>query len=216
MSRRAQITGALIGLALVMTACSHTTGPSHTSAPHNPAGTHSGTTSTAPKRTTSTTTRPTTPSSTQPTTAPVSALGPLITRPQPAGAYTVSLPATWQFANNSVPSDHQTNTWSDPSDADSSLTVVLSGCEGCVKAAPTSPTPDPSGVLPAGATVTRTVQPWQIFYTDTAPSSGYTDFGSILVTHNGTAVTGYAKVDLVIPTSESAAANAVLGSFTLG
>jgi hypothetical protein len=115
-----------------------------------------------------------------------------------------------------VPSDHQTNTWSDPSDPNSVLTVVLSGCEGCVKASTTSSAPDPSNVLPAGATVTRTIAPWQIYYTDAASPSGYTDFGSILVTHNGTTVTGYVKLDLVLPSTESAAANTVLASFALG
>jgi hypothetical protein len=174
-----------------------------------PSRSHSTTTST-----TSTTT--TAPATTVPATTPASSLGPLITRTQPGGAYTVSLPASWQFANTSVPSDHQTNTWSDPSDASTSLVVVLSGCEGCVTTTPGSNTPDPNEVLPAGATVTQTVQPWQIYYTDAASPSGYTDFGTILVTHNGTAITGYVKLDLVLPASGSAAAHAVLASFTLG
>lgn len=119
------------------------------------------------------------------------------------------------FANTSVPSDHQTNVWSDPTDAKSSLTVLLSGCEGCVESSTTSGTPDPNNVLPSGATVTQTVAPWQIFYTNTTESSGYTNYGTILVTHNGTTVTGYVKLDLVVPTGDAATANQILTSFAL-
>jgi hypothetical protein len=114
-----------------------------------------------------------------------------------------------------VPSDHQTNVWSDPSDPHTSLTVVLSGCEGCVKASLTSNAPDPNNVLPAGATVTQSVPPWQIFYTNAATPSGYTDIGMIEVTHNGMAVTGFVMLDLVLPAGDAPSANAVLGSFTL-
>ena len=199
-----------MGLALLVTACSHTKVAAHATATTKPHGSHSGTTSTGP---TTTSTAP--PTTTAPTTAPVSSIGPLTARSQPGGAYSVSLPASWVFTNSSVPSDHQTNTWADPSYSHSSLTVVLSGCEGCVKASLTSSAPAPTNVLPAGATVTQTVAPWQVFYTDTASTAGYTDFGTIEVTHNGSAVTGYVMLDLVLPSNQSAAASAVLTSFTL-
>jgi hypothetical protein len=201
---------ALTGLALLASACSHAAGAPHSSGSTTSPGAH---------RTTTTTTVPTTAASTTSTTTatttPVSSIGPLTTRSQPAGTYTVSLPAAWVFADTSIPSDHQTNVWSDPSDPNSSLTVVLSGCEGCVKASLTSSAPDPTAVLPAGATVTQTVAPWQVFYTNAATPSGYKDFGTIDVTHNGTAVSGYVMLDLVLPADEAASANSVLTSFTL-
>jgi hypothetical protein len=201
---------ALTGLALLASACSHAAGAPHSSGSTTSPGSHrSTTTNTVPTTAASTTSTTTT------TTTPVSSIGPLTPRNQPAGAYTVSLPAAWVFANTSIPSDHQTNVWSDPADPSSSLTVVLSGCEGCVKTSLSSSAPDPTNVLPAGATVTQTVAPWQVYYTNAATPSGYKDFGTIDVTHNGTAVSGYVMLDLVLPADEAASANAVLTSFSL-
>jgi hypothetical protein len=140
----------------------------------------------------------------------------LTTRSQPGtGDYSVSLPASWLYANATTPSDHQTNTWSNPADPASVLTVVLSGCEGCVKASIDSSAPAPQQQVPAGATVTRTVAPWQVFYSRAATPSGYEDFGTVLVTHSGNAVTGYVQLDLIVPAAQAAAANTILSSFTL-
>jgi hypothetical protein len=205
MSGTRRLALALIGVACLATACSHAKTPSHASSTTTTASSQSGTTSTVAVTTTTT-------AETSTTTA--SSIGPLVTRTPPGGAYSVSLPASWTFANTSVPSDHQTNVWTDPSDANTMLTVVLSGCAGCVKASSSSNTPDPQGVLPSGATVTETVQPWQIFYSAGAPS-GYTDYGTIIVSHSGTTITGYTKLDLVIPTSDSAVADDVLAGFSL-
>jgi hypothetical protein len=127
----------------------------------------------------------------------------------------VSLPESWVYANTSVPSDHLTNTWSDPSDANVGLTVVVSGCQGCVVATPGSATPDPRLAMPSGATVTRTVSPGQIFYSHAATTAGYTDFGMVLVTNNGTTTTGFVRLDLVVPSGQSDAANTVLTSFSI-
>jgi hypothetical protein len=200
----------LLGLALLSAACAHTATPHHstTTTTHGAAST---TTTVAPTTLATTTTT----AAAVPTTAP-STLGVLVTRAQPGGAYSVDLPASWVFTDTSVPSDHQTNVWSDPADANSTLTVILSGCEGCVKASPTSTAPDPENVLPAGATVTQTIAPWQIYYTEPAAQSGYTDFGTIEVTHNGSAVTGYDMLDLVTTSGNATSANDVLASFALG
>jgi hypothetical protein len=200
---------ALTGLAILVSACSHASGTPHSTGSTTTSGPHRSTTTTGP-----TTTTTSTPSTTSTTTSATS-IGTLTTRTQPAGNYTVSLPAAWVFSDTSVPSDHQNNTWSDPSDPHASLAVVLSGCEGCVKTSLTSSAPDPTKVLPAGATVTQTVAPWQVFYTNAATPSGYEDFGMIDVTHNGTAVTGYVMLDLVVPAADAASAATVLGSFTL-
>jgi hypothetical protein len=202
----------LTGLALLVSACSHASGD-----PHATGSTTSHRSTTTTTKVAPTTSAPTTASTTTTSTTSSSAtpIGPLTTRSQPAGNYAVSLPASWVFADTSVPSDHQTNVWSDPSDPHTTLTVVLSGCEGCVKTSLTSDTPDPTKVLPAGATVTQTVAPWQVFYTNAATPGGYMDFGMIEVTHNGTAVSGFVMLDLVLPAGDAAAANAVLSSFAL-
>jgi hypothetical protein len=202
---------ALTGLALLVSACSHAAGTPHSSGSTTSPGAHRSTTTT----TVPTTAAPTTSTTSTTSTSAASSIGTLTTRSQPAGNYAVSLPAAWVFTDTSVPSDHQTNIWSDPSDPSTSLTVLLSGCEGCVKTSLTSSAPDPTNVLPAGATVTQTVAPWQVFYTKAATPSGYEDFGMIDVTHNGTAVTGYVMLDLVLPASDATSANAVLASFTL-
>jgi hypothetical protein len=203
----------LLGLACLTTACSHTPAP-HSSSPTTTSRPHATTTSTVPP-TTSLATTTTTTGAAPPTTVPFS-IGPLVTRTQPGGLYSIALPASWVFADTSVPSDHQTNVWSDPADPNTTLTVVLSGCEGCVKASPTSTEPAPQNVLPAGATITQTIAPWQIYYSKPASPAGYTDFGTIEVTHNGSAVTGYDMLDLVAPSSGAASANQVLASFALG
>ena len=200
---------ALTGLAFIISACSHT------AAPHS-IGT---TTSTAPHRVTTSTIVPTTAVPTTATTGttapPADSIGALTTRSQPGGIYTVSLPAAWVFADTSVPSDHQTNVWSDPSDPHTSLTVVLSGCQGCVEASLDSGAPTPTKAVPAGATVTQTVAPWQVFYAAAATPGGYKDFGTIEVTHNGSSVSGFVRLDLVLPADQAATANTVLTSFAL-
>jgi hypothetical protein len=108
-----------------------------------------------------------------------------------------------------------TNTWTDPVDANSGLTVIVSGCQGCVVATSGSNTPDPQLELPPGATVSRSNAPRQIYYTDDSPHAGYTDFGTVVVTDNATGISGFVKLDLVLPTSQSAVANAILDSFTI-
>jgi hypothetical protein len=199
----------LLGVALLTASCAHSSPPRASST----TTTHRSGSSTTSTPSSTTTAAPTTTTPAPTTTAP-SSFGPLVTRTQTGGAYSIALPASWVFTNTSVPSDHQTNVWSDPADPNTSLTVILSGCEGCVKASPTSTAPDPQNVLPAGATVTQTVAPWQIYYTKAASPAGYTDFGTILVTHNGDAVTGYVMMDLVAPSSAAAAANDVLVSYS--
>ena len=163
----------------------------------------STTSSTSTSTTTTSTTAPATP-------API---GALITRTQPQGIYSISLPASWVFTNTSVPSDHLTNTWTDPADANLGLTVIKSGCQGCVVATSGSNTPDPQLDLPPGATVSRSNPPRQIYYTNDSPHAGYTDFGTVVVTDNATGISGFIKLDLVLPASQSAVANAFWTAF---
>jgi hypothetical protein len=117
----------------------------------------------------------------------------------------------------SVPSDHVTNTWTDPADTHIELTVTVSGCEGCVVSSPGSSTPDPQLEVPPGATVTPSTAPMpgQLYYTTASPVAGYTDFGTVLVTDNATGISGFAKLDLDLPTDQSASATTILASFSL-
>jgi hypothetical protein len=210
-ARRKQLSLALLGiLAIVAAACG---GGSAKVSDRSTTTTHaarSTTTSTTPPATTTSSSTATT------TTSTGTSLGALTTRSQPStGDYSVSLPASWQYANTTTPSDHQTNTWSNPADPLSVLTVVLSGCSGCVKASLDSTTPAPQQQLPAGATITQTVAPWQIFYLKAVSPSGYEDFGTVLVTHSGSSITGYVQLDLVVPSAQAATAKTILSSFTL-
>ncbi len=95
------------------------------------------------------------------------------------------------------------------------LTVLLSGCAGCVVASPGSTTPDPKLEVPAGATVTKTVAPNQVFYTNNAPAAGYTDFGTVIVTDNSSGISGFVRLDAVLASSQSATADQILTSFAL-
>jgi len=202
----------LIGVGLLAAACSNQSGHAGaTKKPRPRPPVTSVPTSSKTTTSTSTTAVPTT------ITAPpdTATIGVLVTRSQPQGNYTVSLPASWVFADTSVPSDHATNTWTSPTDPNAVLTVVLSGCSGCVVASPGSTTPDPGLILPAGATLTRTVAPNQIFYTNTSSVAGYTDFGTVIVTSNSSGITGYVKLDVVLTSSQSSSADAILTSFAL-
>jgi len=84
-----------------------------------------------------------------------------------------------------------------------------------VVATPGSTTPDPTLELPAGATLTKTVAPNQIFYTNNSSAAGYTDFGTVIVTDNSTGISGFVKLDAVLASSQSATADTILSSFKL-
>src|SRR4051794_7381724 len=46
--------------------------------------------------------------------------------------YCVDLPAGWRFRDNSFPSDHLTHFYWNPANALEQMTVIVSGCVGCV------------------------------------------------------------------------------------
>ncbi len=125
------------------------------------------------------------------------------------------MPASWQFQNATIPSDHVTNVWSDPATPGPGLTVVLSACTGCLKHPLTATTATPALVAPAGATQEVAKGPWRMDYVAPSLAAGTIDDGRVLVTHDGRAITGYVRLDVVVPPGEQALADHVLGSFTL-
>ena len=50
----------------------------------------------------------------------------------PWGGYRVNVPPVWRYIDQTIPSDHVTNLWTDPRDPGQRLTVVASGCIGFV------------------------------------------------------------------------------------
>lgn len=147
-------------------------------------------------------------------TAPA-ALGALVVQSPPSGAYRVLVPVGWRYTDTSYPSDHTTEVWRDPADPGPALTVVRSGCSGCVETSINQPTPDPSLVLPAGVTQRTTVDQWTLDYRAAASASGDVDFGRVEILHDGARITGYVRLDLVLAQGDEAVASRILDSFAI-
>jgi serine/threonine protein kinase len=97
--------------------------------------------------TTSTTSSPTTSiPTTAATRAPASDPAQLVPRTPPNGSYVVQVPASWTFRDTSIPSDHSTHLWYNPTDPLEKLQVIQSGCTGCVF--DEAGNPDPQKALP--------------------------------------------------------------------
>lgn len=173
-------------------------------------------TSTTAAPTTSTVAGPGTPATAPPgaaTTLPPSA--PLVKKQAPTGEYQVQVPTVWSYRNATIPSDHITNVWSDPSVPGESLTVTASGCIGCVEYSLSNPSPDPSRVMPTGGTVKASVDPYTIDYEAPAFATGSVDFGRVDILHRGSVITGYVRLDVVLPSGDSQLAARMLQSFAL-
>ena len=67
------------------------------------------------------------------TTTTVLSSGTALAQKQPPwGGYRVNVPPVWHYVDKTIPSDHITNVWTDPATPGQRLTVVASGCIGCV------------------------------------------------------------------------------------
>ena len=135
----------------------------------------------------------------------------LVAKSPPGGAYSIMLPASWQFRDASYPSDHSTHLWYDPTDPLRSLRVVLSGCEGCVRLPGSSdPTPHPELALNPndGVPTIAHLSPDEIGFQRFGTDNPFPDNGIVEVLSNG-----YAEVDLWLPPSEHATATSILNSF---
>ena len=141
------------------------------------------------------------------------------------GGFTIRLPGTWTFTNESYPSDHSTYLWTDPTDQLSRVEVVASGCVGCVSNVNTGYNKiEPAEALPSGVTASTSISACKVAYVakysgdDTAssvPADSYPDNGLIVVIDKSGEPGGYFEVDLWLPTSQHALATSILNSFTL-
>jgi hypothetical protein len=129
----------------------------------------------------------------------------------PHGGFSIELPSGWKFRDASYPSNHSTYFWTDPHDSFAKLKVVGSGCVGCVTKNQDATTPDPSGYVPTGATVTASSDPYVASFQQF--DTPYPDDGMVVVTHDGSNVTGSYTVELWLPEKQSAKATQILASF---
>jgi hypothetical protein len=137
-----------------------------------------------------------------------------LTAARPADrSYRISVPHGWQYHNGTIPSDHTTDIWNDPSASGESVTVVNSSCTGCVATSINDPSPDPSLLVPAGATSTTAVSPWILDYQTTAAATGLVDYGRIKILHSGGRITGYAHLDVVLPAAQASVAMDIINSY---
>lgn len=205
---------ALVALAGAAAACGGSSVAAHHSgATKQAAPRHASTPTTSVIAPTPTTSAPTT--TAPPTTQPAPAAASLVQKAPPGNHYQVKVPQVWTFKNATVPSDHVTNVWVSPADPSQHLTVVASACQGCVKRTLKSQTPDPSLVVPSGATSTTPLNPYTLDYQAPAATAGSVDYGRILVMHRGTVITGYVRLDVVLPAGSQQVATQMLDSFSL-
>ncbi len=137
----------------------------------------------------------------------------LVATEPPGRPYRIEVPEGWQYEDETVPSDHTTDVWQDPTSPGQRLSVVRSGCAGCVERSVDQPTPDPALVAPTTVVASKQVDPWTFEYEAPTRLPGDLDFGQVSVAHAGSAVTGYARLDVVLPAGDQALAEDVLGSY---
>ena len=139
--------------------------------------------------------------------------------------FTILLPGTWTFANESYPSDHSTYLWTDPTDPLSRIEVVVSGCVGCISNVKTGYNKiEPAEALPSGVTASTSISACKVAYVakysgdntaTSVPADSYPDNGLIVVIDNSGQPGGYFEVDLWLPSVQHALATSILNSFTL-
>ena len=131
----------------------------------------------------------------------------------PGGDYAVNLPRSWLFHDASIPSDHSTHLWQDPKNPFRKMEVVLSRCVGCAAKLPDMNLPDPSAVVPAGASPFP-IDEWSVGFQTYSNDNPYPDDGRVYVLHdNSDHPSGYVQVDLWLPVSQAEVASAILMSF---
>jgi hypothetical protein len=133
----------------------------------------------------------------------------------PHGGYSVLLPSNWLFIDASYPSDHATHLWWAPRNALMKLEVVVSGCVGCASI-DNYKVPNPAGLVPPGAIGKQRINKWEDAYQSYGTDDPYPDNGIVIVTHQGSRITGWARFDLWLPASEHTTASAILNSVRLG
>ena len=139
----------------------------------------------------------------------------LVQKQPPAGGYQVQVPTVWHYANKTIPSDHITNVWTDPATPGQKLTVVASGCIGCVETSIKDRSPNASKVMPTGAQVGSQPDPYTADYQAPSTTSGMVDYGQVLILHRGSVVTGYVRLDAQLPSGDQQLADRMFSGFSL-
>ncbi|HUY72462.1 MAG TPA: hypothetical protein VMV08_09475 [Gaiellaceae bacterium] len=147
--------------------------------------------------------------------------GGLLTRASHEGGFTIKLPAGWHYKDATYPSDHSTEFWTAPGDANSRLEVNVSGCVGCVERGSctlrnTGCGPYPAADLPRGTTSKRALGKWAEKFVARVPGNPYLDRGLVVIRHQGSAIRDWAYVQLWLPASQRQLADSILASFAFG
>ncbi len=130
----------------------------------------------------------------------------------PDGTYTILVPAGWQYYAESSPEGTTTDVWLG-ADQSQKLQLFTSDCVSCVEG---EGSPHASSVqLPAGTISSFEINPSAVGFAAQTEGDPNPDNGLIVVTRDGATVTGYAQVDLWLPSSMHATATRILDSFSL-
>jgi hypothetical protein len=129
--------------------------------------------------------------------------------------YCLSLPASWRYRDASYPSDHSTYFYWNPDNALEQLTIVSSGCIGCVTKNNDGVTPDPSGEVPSSVVAQHEVSAYETRYTAYEGRSPYATEGFVFLPHNDKGISGSVIFALDLPNTEHAEAERILNSFAL-
>ncbi|HLK16996.1 MAG TPA: hypothetical protein VKT78_19480 [Fimbriimonadaceae bacterium] len=134
--------------------------------------------------------------------------------------YRLLLPDGWRYLNASYPSDHFTDYYVDPTDANARLVVIGSACEHCATVGLSSEI-----AFPSGTTGHYRLDRYRVAWS--APGTSWTPFtvwgkappdtySLSGVTWGGPALgLGYLEVDLWLPVSSHHLATRILNSLTL-
>ncbi len=132
---------------------------------------------------------------------------PLTVRTSSIWGYSILVPASWTFHNESYPSDHSTLVWSDPSDPAQKIQLVFSGCYGCSHNEGTgAPQPEVGGGV--RVTSTDSISPTRLAYAALSSDDPYPDNGLVIVTKQG-----YTQIDCWLPQSAHHVATLILNSY---
>jgi hypothetical protein len=127
---------------------------------------------------------------------------------------TVDIPNGWVSKPMKGNGHGDTTGWTitDASDPTSQIVVATSGCVGCYMGS--NGQPNPQQVIPVtGATVTSTSANGNtVHYTFSPSGSSNEGWGELTTSNNAS---GYAYVDVVLPSSESSLAQSILQSFQM-
>jgi len=128
-----------------------------------------------------------------------------------SGAYTILVPSNWSL-HSEAPSGQTNDLWVGPNPLEK-LSVIVSTCSSC---ATSGGSPDAQAVgLPSGTVSSFSINQSALGFEAYSAGNANPDNGVIVVTSQGSETTGYAQVDLWLPSSLHSTATRILNSFSL-